>query len=163
MPPDFGLPPPDCTCEAAKSFVWTAIAPPLSSLDSSAPITSLIELRICPAWLSNVGEPSPGENPLAIEDAAIGACCGGAGWFPPETAGSARAAPAVAVPEEAPVEAAPAELPRAAATPAAAPSNQAAPAVNAVTAVPTIATAVLPTSPLTIRFATNGMTAMASE
>ena len=37
------------------------------------------------------------------------------------------------------------------------------PAVNAVTAVPTIATAVLPTSPLTMRFAMNGMTAIASE
>jgi hypothetical protein len=57
------------------------------------------------------------------------------------------------------------ELPAvpAAAAPAAIPSTAATPAVSAVAAAPIIADAVEPTSPLTIRFAMNGMTAMASE
>src|SRR5260370_4535688 len=121
-----------------------------------------MELRICAAWPSKVGLPLPIGSSVAVEDEAAGICCGGAGWLPPAADVSARAEPAVAV-EAAPVEVAPADPARAAATPAAAPSTPAPPAVRAVTAVPTMATAVLPTSPLTMRFAMKGMTAIARE
>jgi len=110
-----------------------------------------------------VGEPSWSPEPFLPELAAIADCCGGAGWFPPADAVSARAEPAVAAPEEVPAAAPPPEPVPAAATPAAAPSIPAAPAVSAVTAVPTIATAVLPTSPLTTRLAMNGIMAIARE
>jgi hypothetical protein len=131
-------------------------------LELSAPITSLIELRICSACPSSVGLPLPSAKPL-VGEAAMGADCGGAGWFPLPAAVRARAEPALADPAEAPAELAPAEPARDAATPAAAPSKPAAPAVSAVTAVLTIATAVLPMSPLTMRLAMKGMTAIARE
>ena len=83
-----------------------------------------------------VGEPSWSPEPLLPELAAIADCCGGAGWFPPADAVSARAEPAVAAPEEVPAVAPPDEPAPAAATPAMAPSMPAAPAVKAVTAVP---------------------------
>jgi hypothetical protein len=107
----------------------------------------------------------PSWSPVLLlpELAAIAGCCGGAGWFPPAEAVSARADPADAAPEEVPAAAPPDDPAPAAATPAMAPSMPAAPAVRAVTAVPTIAAAVLPTSPLTIRLAMKGITAIASE
>src|SRR5271170_4818275 len=110
-----------------------------------------------------VGEPSWSPEPFLPELAAIAGCCGGAGWFPPADAVSARADPALAVPEEAPVAVPLVEPAPAAAMPAAAPSMPAAPTVRAVTAVPIIAAAVLPTSPLTMRLAIKGITAIASE
>jgi predicted nuclease of restriction endonuclease-like (RecB) superfamily len=82
-----------------------------------------------------VGEPSWSPEPLLPELAVIADCCGGAGWFPPADAVSARAEPAVAAPEEVPAAAPPDEPAPAAATPAMAPSMPAAPAVRAVTAV----------------------------
>src|SRR5215469_9206389 len=122
-----------------------------------------MEFRIRSAWPSSVGAPALNSKPPAAEEAAIGAGWGGAGRFPPVDAGRARAAPATAAPDDAPVELAAVDAVRAPANPAAAPSIPAVPAVKAVTAAPTIAAAVLPTSPLTIRLATNGITAIASE
>jgi len=148
-------------CRAPEFSGAMVIGPLLASPALLVPITLLIELRIWLACPSNVGPPLSSENPVAVED-ELGICCGGAGWFPPADAVSARAGLAAAAPEEVPA-APPVEPAPAAATPAAAPSMPAAPAVRAVTAVPTIATAVLPTSPLTIRLAMKGITAIASE
>ena len=65
------------------------IAPLLSSSALLGPITSLIELRIWAAWPSRVGLLSPSEDPLEVEEAAMGVGCGGAGILPPAAAVSA--------------------------------------------------------------------------
>jgi 2-oxoglutarate dehydrogenase E1 component len=120
------------------------------------PITSLNELRIWSAWPSIVGA-------SATElDVDAGSNCGGAGWFEPVEAAVNRPELA-AVLAELPAPAPCAPPAPAAANPAAAPSPAAIPAVTTVAAAPTNATAVAPTSPLTIRFAINGITAIASE
>jgi hypothetical protein len=144
--------------------IWGALIVELSPLlsDSTA---SLRKPRICSAWPSAVGSlPYVEKLPagwFVAEKPVLGDGWGGVGWFVPAEVVADRAEPAVA-----PAEVPPAELPVEAAlpaTPAAAPSRAAAPTVRAVTAVPIIAAAVLPTSPLTILFAINGMIAIARE